>query len=408
MLKRPFLKRATRVSLRNANRSQLILALSLAAGTQVALYLNFSNRWRATHWLFTYDHEFIKRGLVGTLTSTLFGDEAATEGFILHCSLVLLVAVSASMLWLISTALKDEEPLCAAPVAMALVVCPATLSAFAFDLGSFDQIGLVIVVGSLSLLLSRFRALPIYLMISALGVIGTLIHEAFVALHLPVIASATLLDVRCRAPSASTQNPIAKLLAIFSPALAAFAVVALLGRLESHDLPTHIALLSRRSDFIVDANSVSVLYTTAAENAAMSIGTLGLEAGRYAIGTSLAAVIPTVALALTLWAELLRRRAYRVATPSLIVVGLSSLGPLPLFVLGVDFPRWIGWITVHTLLTWVWACARVRLPNDTFIARRTAVLAVATTAYSAAVGPLRIIHGPERIDSFLAFVRSMG
>src|SRR5215207_8393046 len=98
------------LSSRNATQPQILLALSFATATQLGLYLNFSNRWRATHWLFTYEHEFIKRGLVGTVTSAVFGDQALTEGFILRCSLVLLAAVSASLLWLTWTALKDEDP----------------------------------------------------------------------------------------------------------------------------------------------------------------------------------------------------------------------------------------------------------------------------------------------------------
>jgi hypothetical protein len=56
-----------------------------------ALNIRTFNDWRETHWLFTYDYGFIKRGLIGTVTHKMFQNKASTEEFIYILSILSLI-----------------------------------------------------------------------------------------------------------------------------------------------------------------------------------------------------------------------------------------------------------------------------------------------------------------------------
>src|SRR5689334_18987897 len=60
------------------------------------------NFWRATHWLFTYQYGFIKRGFVGTFANLIFQDRAFTKSFIYTSSIVNLLVLSILLFVLIA------------------------------------------------------------------------------------------------------------------------------------------------------------------------------------------------------------------------------------------------------------------------------------------------------------------
>ncbi len=132
--------------------------------------------WIVTQWLFSYDQEFVRRGLVGAVLRFFISPDSALIG---NLALVLLFTCSLSMVVFAVWCTKSQSPSLACLLAVIAIACPASLAQFAFDVGRFDQLNLVLFVLALAVVIRRPRGAGVW--IALLTMLGLLVHEAFLA-----------------------------------------------------------------------------------------------------------------------------------------------------------------------------------------------------------------------------------
>jgi hypothetical protein len=126
--------------------------------------------WNVTHWLFTYDLEFTRRALVGTL---LWGLVEPDPELVRGLGVALLVVCSAALIFFAGWALRRRLVAFGVGFAVLTAACPATLAQFGYDCGRFDQLNLILFLAALVLIVRGTVAAP--LGVALLTVIALLI-----------------------------------------------------------------------------------------------------------------------------------------------------------------------------------------------------------------------------------------
>lgn len=147
------------------------------------------DRWNATHWLFDYEVGFIKRGLVGTTYQTLGLPHTATILLVV----TLLVATTASLLWILYLVrVIDDSALKSAGLLFLVwaLTMPGSLPQFFYDLGRFDALGAIAILLGLAALNTRITPLRSLVVITCLGLVSILVHEAYYLWVVPTLFGA--------------------------------------------------------------------------------------------------------------------------------------------------------------------------------------------------------------------------
>ncbi|MGH7383954.1 MAG: hypothetical protein ACREKG_02160, partial [Candidatus Rokuibacteriota bacterium] len=138
--------------------------------------------WNVTHWLFTYDLEFTRRALVGTL---VWGMVEPDPDLARRLGVGLLIGCSAALILFAAWSLRGRPAAFRAGFAVLTVACPATLTQFGYDCGRLDQLNLILFLAALVLIVRGPVAAP--LGVALLTAIALLVHEAFLIIHVPVL-----------------------------------------------------------------------------------------------------------------------------------------------------------------------------------------------------------------------------
>ena len=307
----------------------LLSVLALAVLTVLSLYRGFGmvNDWKYTHFLFSYQDEFLKRSLVGELMRHLVGP--VTYDAVVVCSVIALATLSVLLFYVcVRPALKKPMPRGGFLFAAVALSSPATLQHFAFDLGRFDVFNLLLAVASLLAIhgLSRMAAA---LVVCVLLAISLLIHEGVFFMYMPLVVGYWF--YRDRARSALWLQGTYVVLAF----LMTF-VISRWGQVTLYSLDHHLALLTERFGDRVVAISVQVLHEG---------GVIQNIRRTYYLGVSMERLwhhlLMFVLLAPVLFMLFQATRAVLgQREPRAWLVLLAALSPLALYPLGHDHFRW--------------------------------------------------------------------
>lgn len=325
--------------------------------TAVLLLATLSRGFRAPvsyalgYWLLSYDHGFLKRGLVGTLTAPLLAWKTANEGrFALQTvATVVTLGVVAAVVASVRPLLQADVP---TPTRWALRASIAALATSAWVVfaghtnGFLDRWLELTTLTAVALVGSRWRGL-----VPLLAVIGVAIHEMFLVYGLPVITLAVVIHA---APGGLRR--VARHLAVLgAPVLAVSALLALAP-------PAPEAVAALRDDIaatgVIDdgASDNAVFYLThdVAENASLQRTGLWDRVRRADLAIVAA---PPVALFL-LWAVVgLWSSARR-------LIGLLPLAftPLLLHLVAWDTPRFTILVVFQAFVAWLAVSRATPLP----------------------------------------------
>ena len=345
-------------------------------------WLGSVSTWHMTHWSFTYEHGFIKRGLVGDITSRLFG--AATPQIIYRSVLAIFILLMIALTCWVTKPAWNSNRAGAWLFAILAVTSPATIPHLEYDFGRFDQINLLILLTCL-FILSKPSKLLRYSLIPPLCAIALLIHEAFFLMFAPLIIAAWTYEE-------AFQRVWPKLFIL----TILFLLVLTLDRygiMHTISEKDYMAELQQRHSFRIHPDSIHVLYRTIKENISFNVD----ELRKYALPNTthhivfVLTLLPTLALFYRITVALCcyGRTVENVGRLSLI---LAALSPLSLCALASDFFRF--WAIALTNLFVIYAYLATRLKRENILANvveDSPVIVACILALSLIFGPLGIM-----------------
>ena len=166
--------------------------VTLVAGVTSAILLSRDPalvNWAVTHWTFSYQYGFIKRGLPGEITSWLIAPSALFETVTI-VSRASAIVVAISLTWVLLRPYRIYRELGLLLFGMVAVSHSGTISHFFYDIGRFDHYGLMLTLVCLAWIRAGHHPTA---MVVGCGTLGILMHEAFVFIYLPLIVSYWLL-----------------------------------------------------------------------------------------------------------------------------------------------------------------------------------------------------------------------
>jgi hypothetical protein len=289
------------------------------------------DRWNATHWLFDYEVGFIKRGLVGSCYQHL-GLPHTPQSILL---VSVLLAGTASVIWAIYLVRSlDETNLDFAgfPFVVWAVTMPGSVQQYFYDLGRFDAFGAIAILFGLAALNARTTPRRSLVVITCLGVVSILVHEAYYLWVVPTLLGAWLFTTEL-----DRENWIALGVAL----LVLTGLVLYVGRATAAD---HVArenftrYLASKGDILPHPNSVAVQFRSLGESINYGLRR-GFTSGRF-LGALLCLVscwpaLVTARQTLARLAEESSRRWWQWAA----CLAAAAL-PLSLYLVGHDHGRW--------------------------------------------------------------------
>lgn len=314
-------------------------------------FLNSADRigiFKASHWVFDYSLGFVRRGLVGAVTEAIFGSVANSYAFIEWAAIALCAACflgyAAAAAWIASA--RPSAVAIGAALAGALLA-PA-LPAFAYDLGRFEQVNFLLLLGAL-LVVAKGPPAAVAAAVALAGSAALFVHEGFLVLQFPMLLGLALLRLVGRDGMA----PGAALLRVLLPAcavvLAAFLLVWGMGG-TSTDPTTWRAHWVAQAPFITlepDNDAVHVHGRSVVENLRWTLANLTLQ--RLALAGVV--LLCGVYAGGVLWFGLCRQALGAGRRPVLpAIVFLSFLSPAIMVPIGLDTMRWAGIVVLNTVL----------------------------------------------------------
>jgi hypothetical protein len=151
------------------------VVLLIIAGLVVVRSLREVGNHKMTTWILDYEYGFIRRGFAGEIISRTFG--TGTPMLLTSLSLMVMgILVCALLYTFMLPARADDTRTGAWLFALVAVTHSSTLQHFAYDLGRFDQIGILLMLACLALI-DQTKAAVRLIGVSGLCLIGLLIHE---------------------------------------------------------------------------------------------------------------------------------------------------------------------------------------------------------------------------------------
>lgn len=387
-----------------------LVAAVIATLTGLAAFTAMSglDTWPATHWLFRYGDGLRRRALVGSLVSWPLPSDAPRAGLILLLSLLALTLLIGLLVWLSLRALQQDGGPRTVLLVLALAVSPGTVRFLAHDLGRFDTLNLVLVVGVL-LLLPRLTPVGRTLMVAAAGAVGVLVHELFLVAFLPLALVALAISFHDDETARAGPRPVPRLwprlgLLVLAalPALVAAAWVLSAPGLGATATAELAATLAARSNLAPDLSSLAIHSRDLTDNLAFTVDAWTSPLRRLLAGT----IVPVVLVLPTLLIALLavspagephpehHRRAILPTEPALQLLLAAAAAPLTLHVIGIDHGRWWALCASNVVIATLWWQSRIARGSNTPRSPRIPRSGEPATPAPETIGTDRLPHAP--------------
>ena len=365
---------------------------ALAAVSSVAALVQLSGddallNWTFTHWAFTYDHGPVKRALVGEMVQQVAPPGGLFDTvWVLALILAAVVAVAACLAFWAPFVRDRRAPLLVFGVIATTHV--ATVQHVFYDLGRFDQIGLLLALAIAAIVLRWGTSLAAAAAVAALSALALLVHEAFLLMYSPVLVA---LLFRQAGRARPLRDP--RLLSMAAAHGAVLGWLVVLGPPEISEAGLLQDLSARHGDWI-HPRSVKVLYSSMVAEAARAVSVMASVRRVVQHGVLALALLPTLWLGVAL-VRARRQQAANGAGPDVTLLA-AALSPLLLYPLGIDFARWWAAALTNVLLV----VALLLASSEAWRAAWSDVLArhplVAWTALlvNAAAGPIGVASSP--------------
>lgn len=360
----------------------LITAFVVVGGLRV------DREWALTHWLFSYEFEFLKRALVGELWRQLdwpagLSDLQLAAGVVLAALVTLLFVFYTVPAWVSPSSGQGLWLF-----AVLAVCCPATLANMAYDFGRFDQLNFLLALAAIGVVAWRnsvFTGTVLLVLMS----ISILIHEAALFMFVPVV----LAFWYWRYPTRTQLIVVAFVLSLL---LMLTTFVWQRGHMSGMDMPSYMALLAQQHGTWVLDGSVSVLFRNSVE-ANFQFTVQRAFSTRYLrdhVWMFLFVLLPLILLLKPVFLTALRH----LPRSAIVLLSAALVGPLMLMPIGHDYFRWwsIG-ITNALLVVALFICRYDQVSQElsTMMERRRRWVWAIVLLFLL-VGPLGVTKAFER------------
>ena len=343
--------------------------------------------WKLAQFFASYDHEFLKRGLIATLFTT-------TNTAVNHSSIALVSAVAINGFIIAffqysRTAFKGNEQYLF-PFLALFILSPGVAMQMGADFARFDPLNMLITLIIMSMIsfgnnapttrsIGKVCSVAV-LLIAVLLIVGLLIHEAFLFINVPLILAICLQKVHA---GRMARSELALYILVI---LVTIACIMIFG---GATMETTLAMWNSVAELAPDYNAqlaLDVWHRSLLDNVWSSAGALLKPS---LIMYMLIASIPLLGYTLLLGFVLDRSAVSREYLPILF----SPLGVAPLFLVGLDHSRWIGLMILLLFLVFLVLLQnnKIRLPRLKPI---YLVALVPYTAFCLFLGPMGVDNKP--------------
>lgn len=334
----------------STRRIRLGLAVVLCLTFAITFLKGFRmpNAWSATQFAFNYSQGFVRRGFVGEVARTLFGDGVFKYGAFVSFAFLLMVVVTVALCWAVRRAWKGNAEELGFQCALLAFAASPGLVFFVHAVGYFDYLGFLGVLGLILSRSSRPRRYVIFYVSIGVGLIFALIHEVLAVMFGTVMLFAMLCHIvdlgrRTRLSTAVWVSLCAHLCCAI---LIVFVVSSLVSTLGTEDASRIAALKSwivRHSDFPLRFEAFEALQRSSKEAfESLMPWYWATRSNRLLAWKAFFAFLPSFAFLIFYGLFSIRRmqesRLNRYMLSAVFVA--ASLAPLALNLVGWDFNRW--------------------------------------------------------------------
>jgi hypothetical protein len=336
--------------------------------------------WKATHWLMSYDLEFIKRGAIGSVVNYLFTLPISLEKISFAAYSVYFLLSIFLVLYVVPAFKKDIA------LVTLLLSSGFALQQLGHDIGRFDQVVLLLTLATLKLAPScKSNPILITLLLVILSALSMVVHEASALIAIPLTFSALSIST-----IKNGKNYLYPAAYLASSICLFFAIIIIGSPITSPE--QWINFLQNKADFEINLNSAAVTHNSLKDSILISLERfISMKTANRMFLVFLVSITYIY--------------VYRVLQKQLInengiitfLAVLPVLATIPLYFLGLDYYRWIALAMLNTLL--ILTYLRYETDAKPINLSRKALLTLAMfTLYT---GPLGISSAfPERLMFF--------
>lgn len=358
-----------------------ICGILLIAVAILSTQFTLVDDWKATHWLMSYHLEFIKRGAIGSVIDSLFTLPITLEQISLAAYSVYFL-LSIFLVFYVVPAFKKDIIL-----VTLLLSSGFALQQLGHDIGRFDQVVLLLTLATLKLAPScKSNPALITLLLVILSALSMALHEASALIAIPLTFSALAISIIKNEKSYLYPTTyLASSIALF------FAIIIIGSPITSSE--QWISFLQSKADFEINLNSAAVTHNSLKDNILISLERLmSIKTANRMFLVFLFSIAYIYVIYRIFQKQLANEN--RIIT---FLVALPVLATIPLYVLGLDYYRWIALAMLNTLLILTY----LRYETDAKpinLSRKSLFTLAIFTLYT---GPLGIsIALPERLMFF--------
>lgn len=372
--------------------------LWLAASALLALLFwradNYVSDWKFTHFLFNYEFEFVKRGLIGEALRMLGWVNYDTV-VMLSYAVVLLLAVLLSVIWL-RPFRQSQQRLGLGLFALVAMTSPMSIQHLVYDLGRYDvYIALLSLLAILALPFTRGWGAAI--LVVACLVPAILIHEAVFFIYAPLVFCYWYW---CEPEHRALPEKVAAFLLVFGLTF----WVSTQGLVTKMDYSQHLQLLQSSHGERVIEPSLQVLHKGGlAENMAMTLKSAIKPLRIVHHGIMLLLLAP-----LFYWFWLVFKQLKPQLNLASGLLLLAAVSPLALYPIGHDHFRWWS-LAACNLFVALALLMQQAGPRDAIaelmVAKQRLVWVIVASAL--VLGPLAITSSFDSVVDFARWGKSL-
>ena len=282
----------------------------------------------------SYYLEFLKRGLVGSLFSFFSVPVNPLTVFAFSLGVVNLIIIILYILSVSSFPSSGRENVFFMFL-LAFVFSPATAQQFGNDIGRLDPVILLFMLISIWVALeSKTKLLPYFLV--TFTILALLIHEIYVFIGLPLVLFSLYIRSQCRV-----------LLSLYVYLLSAvFFIMLIMLFYGGANIEETVHYLVQSTGLPQDRYPIAVWTSSLRENIIFTYAKYGELKTWITLFKGGMILLPYILLI----AFLIRGKKL---TRSVKLFLISPLAVLPLFIIGIDFSRWIGIMIFNILIMFV-------------------------------------------------------
>jgi hypothetical protein len=331
--------------------------------------------WATLQYFFSYNIEFMKRGLMGTIFD-IFSIQPTLK--VIWFFSLLFANIAFFLIYnLLKMLLKDLQNSNKWIIVLLFLftISPATAWNFGYEAGRADLFNLVIELIIINIIIYNNRS--IYFVIPFLLVVGILIHEAFLFMSIPVVL-ALLLD-----KFMNKQVPLSVMIGSFIAISCTAVAILLYGKIDPGNLASMYESIYHKPlpEHLPTINTFMIVTSSLSTNVLFTLR----EYFTFHVWKYFLAVLPLLASYIYIYFKPVNFASLSVEKK---VLFLSPFLIFPMFIFGVDIYRWFSMILINMFIVTIYFISSKIITLSVYNTRsiRIAIFIVLLYSFAGALG----------------------